>query len=244
MVRDEADIIAYTLSHLLAEGIDEIIVADNLSDDDTRQILEMYAERYPVTVLDDNDPGYCQDVKMTNLARIAADDHGADWILPFDADELFYWDAGTLAEFFDLCAADVVTASGWDHVATDDDDPAEANPFERITCRRPAPQKFGKVAFRPYPGARLDYGNHFILDHPGRAVRGLNLRHFQYRSFDQMLLKVRQGTAAVRVAELSGIYATHWRELDNLDDNGIFTRWRRLCEEPGLIFDPAPWRAP
>ncbi len=36
MVRDEADVISFTLAHLAAEGIDHFIVADNGSSDATR----------------------------------------------------------------------------------------------------------------------------------------------------------------------------------------------------------------
>ena len=65
MVRDEADIIAYTLRHLLEEeGVDHLIVADNLSTDDTRSILEGFP-RSQVTILDDLEEGYDQSTKMS-----------------------------------------------------------------------------------------------------------------------------------------------------------------------------------
>ena len=85
-------------------------------------------------------------------------------------------------------------------------------------------------------------GNH-DLDHPDKdsaVVGGLYGRHFQYRSFEQMVQKVRQGTEAYRQSNLDESYGAHWRELDALDDEGIWQRWRRLCEESGLVDDPAP----
>lgn len=240
MVRDEADVIGHTIRHLLAEGVDHVIVADNMSTDDTRPILDELAESNPVTVVDDLEVGYFQDRKMTNLAHRAAEEFGAEWVLPFDADEIFYFNHGTLAEFFDGCGPDVVIMHGWDHVATYDDDPIDDNPFTRITHRRPNPQRLGKVAFRYQPTCSLDLGNHDVRGVPGTRVRALHYRHFAYRSFEQMARKVRQGAEAYAATDLPNTYGTHWRELGSLDDETLFLRWSRLCEEEGLINDPAP----
>ena len=242
MVKDEQDCIGYTLRHLLAEGVDHILVADNMSTDATRSILDKLAEdTEQVTVVDDLEPGYYQDRKMTNLAHRAAEDLGAEWVLPFDADEIFYNDHGTLAEFFAGCGPDVVVVHGWDHIATYDDDPADPNPFTRITQRRPNPQRLGKVAFRYQPTAALELGNHNVHGVPGTRVRALHYRHFQYRTFEQMARKVRQGADAYAATDFSPrTYGTHWRELGVLDDSALFARWSRLCEEEGLLDDPAP----
>ena len=86
MVRDEADIIDWTLDHLLNQGIDHIIVADNLSVDETGWKLAALANTGRVTVLQDDEPGYYQDEKMTRLAHMAAID--------FDADTAVAWIGG------------------------------------------------------------------------------------------------------------------------------------------------------
>lgn len=242
MVRDEADIIGYTLFHLLAEGIDHLIVADNLSKDATRTILEELAEDgAPITIVDDLEPGYYQDRKMTALARQAAD-MGASWVLPFDADELFYSRTGTIADTLTACGADVVQATGWDHIATLTD-PDSRNPFRRITHRRPYPQKLPKVAFRPHPTAKLHMGNHDV-DHPGVKVGGvLELRHFGYRSPEQFIRKVRNGKQAYDATDLHWNYGTHWRTRGGLPDAAIEAEWVEMCNEPDLIEDPAPYRS-
>ena len=245
MARDEADILRYTLDHLLSEGVDHIIVADNLSVDDTRHILATYEIDHPnrIVVLEDDEPGYYQDRKMTDLARYAHKHYGAEWILPCDADELWYCPTGgTLREFFAGASHDIVKASGWDHVVTDDDDPTVANPFRRVTQRRIRPQKLHKVAFRFHPEAWIDFGNHAVFNHPGTSGGGLCYRHFQYRSFEQMLQKLRQGKEAYDATNLHPTYGAHWREAGALPDDVLWQRWRRLCEEPGLVDDPAPVR--
>ena len=240
MVRDEEDIIDWTLQHLLDQGVDHIIVADNLSVDETPWKLAALASTGKVTIIQDDEPGYYQDKKMTDLAHMAAADFDAEWILPFDADEYFYWTGGTLAEFFSKATADIITATGWDHIVTDDDDPTETSPFRRITHRRLSPQKMGKVAFRYHPDIHIDFGNHFIFNHPGLQAQALNYRHYQYRSFEQLVTKARNGLAAYNATNLHPTYGAHWRQLGEYDDRMLWATWRKLCEENGLIYDPAP----
>lgn len=242
-VRDEQDVIGWTLAHLIAEGVDHILVADNNSEDDTRRIVDTFAESGRVTVVDFPEPGHYEDEQITGLCRSAHDLFDADWLLPLDADEIFYSPhGGTLGEFFARCDADVITATGWDHLVTDDDDLSVPNPYLRSPWRRQTPQKMGKVAFRWHPNARVDHGKHFVFDHPGQPARALRYRHLQFRSFEQMVRKVRNGKQAMDATDLHPTYGAHWRELGSLSDEALLKRWRRLCEEDGLICDPVPIR--
>ena len=50
-VRDEADVIAATIEHHLAQGIDHLVVTDNGSVDGTLEILQAYAEVAPLVLL-------------------------------------------------------------------------------------------------------------------------------------------------------------------------------------------------
>ena len=241
MVRDEADVIGATLRHHLTHGVDHIIVADNLSTDATDTILrEVALDTDRVTVLEDREPGYYQDEKMSALA-VQAYEMGATWVLPFDADELFYPEAGgTLAEFFSGCRDDVVTAYGWDHIATRND-AAGPTPFHRIQHRRPTKQPLPKVAFRACPGPSIAMGNHGVDRHaPSLKGGGLTYRHFQYRSLDQMTRKVRNGCEAYDATDLHAQFGAHWRALGVKTDAELAADWRALLDEPGLIHDPAP----
>jgi hypothetical protein len=240
MVKDEADIIGFTIRHLFGEGIDRILVADNGSTDETRDILDHWASTLPVTVVDDWEPGYYQADKMTALAHQAIS-LGAEWVLPCDADELWYANEGTIAETLAGTDADVIRAQGWDHIVTPCDPPGR-NPYRTAIHRRTYPQKLPKVAFRATPTFRLHMGNHDV-DHPGRPVDGLlALRHFQYRSREQMARKVRQGKAAYEASNLHYDYGTHWRIMGGLSDADLDLHWQDLLDEPGLIPDPAPYR--
>ena len=165
MVKDEADIIGYAIDHLLAEGVDHILVADNLSTDGTLQVLHDLAQRAPVTVLHDRLTTFYQGEKMSRLARMATA-AGAEWIIPFDADELWSAPSGRLADHLRACEHSVVHSDFWDYVPTDADDQGEANPFLRIRHRRPQPEALHKVAFRAHWMAFIEDGNHGVR-HPG-----------------------------------------------------------------------------
>src|SRR5215467_10211508 len=88
LVKDEQDIIETTIRHLLWH-VDEVIVADNVSSDDTRDILDRLAyDGLPVQIHQDTEVGYYQDRKTTGLAMEALA-RGHRWVIPVDADEIW-----------------------------------------------------------------------------------------------------------------------------------------------------------
>lgn len=239
MVKDEADIVGHTIDHLLGQGVDRLIVADNLSSDGTRELLATYSE---VDIVDDDVFGYYQAKKMTALARMA---HaaGATWILPFDADELIFCpQPERLKGWFAACPPDVgvVAIQGLDFLPRRDDDPDQPNPYRRLRYRRLRPQTLAKVAFRAHPDARLDMGNHDVRHVPGRRIGGLTLRHCQYRSLEQMTRKLRNGAAVYAATDIHEHHGTHWRIGATLTDADLAARWDALLDEPGT-FAPWPW---
>ena len=236
MFRNEGDVAKRVVEHLLAQGVNAVVVADNGSTDCTRMQLE--SVRGAVEIIDDPEVGYYQSEKMTRLAHHAMW-LGADWIVPFDADEVWYGEGGrTIAESLARCTADVAVAFGYDHIARHDD-PA-GHPFDVIQWRRPHRQKLPKVAFRPHPTMKLAQGNHMVR-HPGRIANDiLCYRHFQYRSLSQMTAKVRNGTDAYKATDLPEHEGAHWRRLAELSDDELEAEWLRLCSTDDLVHDPAP----
>lgn len=241
MFRDEEDVAEPVCMHLLAEGVDRLIVADNLSTDRTRQILDGIDS---VTVVDDPEPGYYQSRKVSALAA-AAYEMGAEWVLPFDADEVWYAPGGerTIAAALAALPADVdvVKAPGWDHLVRDEGD----GPFSPW-CREQA-QPMVKVAFRAHPNPLVDMGNHGVVlpGAQGRDVHGvLAFRHFQYRSLPHLIRKLRTGRAAYEATDLHPDQGLHWRSGGLKTDEELARDWALLCSEEGLVFDPAPLRVP
>ena len=91
-IRDEGDVLEHNLRFHHALGVDHFIVTDNGSTDETVDILARYAEAGLLTVIRAPDMDYREEGArwMTEMARLAATELGADWVVHTDADE-FWW---------------------------------------------------------------------------------------------------------------------------------------------------------
>lgn len=227
MVKDEADVITRTLEHLGEQGVDVIYLAENASTDGTWEIVRdlrdagalRAAYGTQLVVMADPEIGYWQSRKMTDLARYALAE-GARWIVPFDADELWHPSPGysTLRELFldlDLSGRGVVLeASVHNHYRTTGD--GGGHPFDAMRWRDPVPLSLPKVAFTAHPAAVVHAGNHGV-DHAGSRLTGaLTVEHYPYRSPEQFVRKVRNGSAAYAATDLPRSTGQHWREYGEL----------------------------
>jgi CTP:molybdopterin cytidylyltransferase MocA len=87
IVRDDSDIIRLSVLHHLRAGVDHVLLVDNGSSDGTREIVEELGRRGRVTAWRD-DSEWHHGAMFTELA-LEAVRLGADWVVPFDADE--FW---------------------------------------------------------------------------------------------------------------------------------------------------------
>jgi glycosyltransferase involved in cell wall biosynthesis len=225
MVRDEQDVIGHTLELMLSQ-VDHAIVADNLSTDRTRLILESFGDR--VTIVEDSEPGYFQADKMTALAHQAGA-IGAEWVCPFDADEAWW------LPDLDTVDADVVTTRPFVYVPQPDDS-EDPNPIARLRWRLPEPERQNKVCFRYHRDAQLHMGQHDV-ERPGRRIEAGRVRHYQYRTLEQVRRKVSNGVGAYGAANLPSLYGSHWRNLDAFDDDDLRSWWNEYLAQE-LVYDP------
>lgn len=133
LVKDEADIVEFTVRYLLTQ-VDHVLVYDNGSTDGTREKLVDLAVETPdvgsgyspspsphgVWVRDDPLVAYLQAEKMTAMAAYAFS-LGHKWFVPVDADEFWYaTDGRTIADFLAGLAPDVayVEAPLFNHLPT------------------------------------------------------------------------------------------------------------------------------
>lgn len=241
MVKNERDVIGFTVAHLLNEGVDRVVIADNLSTDGTFEWLTECAKTHPdIAVIRDTERGYYQAQKMNALAASFAEE--GDWVVPFDADELWHAEGGTLAEVLrEADDADAFTAAPFVHVPTLTDDTTDTNPFTRIRHRMDTPEPFPKTCLRWNPGVRIEAGNHFATG-VGHAVAGVvGVRHFQYRTLGQVNRKVHDGAAALRAANAPRTMGAHWHNLAALHPAQLHDWWVAYVTQPGLVDDPAPY---
>jgi hypothetical protein len=215
-IRNEADIIAKTVTHTLAVGADHVIVSDGYSSDDTFDILSSLDN---VTALRQDGP-FVQPDEMMRL-NLLAKEMGADWVVPFDADE-FWTDLEGLNDLGDEVGKVEATVFGhrdWDHR------------YER-------PRIQGKVAFRS--AMDIAWGNHSATT-PGIMVGGFAIRELQYQSFDHFLAKIEKSRELFETSSFSEAYGSHMRTLVRMTDEQREFEWERLMAEPA-VFDPIPYR--
>lgn len=217
MVRDEADIIESVIRHQIAQGIAPILVADNNSIDETPDILARLSRELPVYVVSDALNAYQQAEKMTALAREAFR-RGATWVVPFDADEMWFAEETTVAEFLASSHHSIIRSAMFNVY------PALGINLTEMDL---AEQPQGKVAFRASWFSLVGIGNHTVI-RSGSTGHGLYLAHFPWRSPDQLLRKVRQGRKALEVAMLPPNMGSHWRALADLSDREVKDVWSSI----------------
>jgi hypothetical protein len=194
LVRDEADIVDAQIAYHLNAGVDVVVATDNRSEDATTEILERYARDGVLHLIREPGDDLRQSEWVTRMARLAATDLGADWILNTDADEFWHARGASLKELFAAVPRRFGAVRGaWrNFVPRPDDGQFFA---ERMTARLCAPSfhphplsTHFKSAHRAWPGVRIGRGNHEALADGLVALRGwypIEILHFPVRSLEQ-----------------------------------------------------------
>ena len=135
VVRDEADIVDDQIAYHLNAGVDFVIASDHESPDGTTEILESYA-RDGVPAPDRRCAGEMRDGPWrTRMARLAATEYGADWVINTDADEFWMPRDGTLKDVL-AAVPERRTVSSSRSAGTSSRDPTTVRSFaERMTVR-------------------------------------------------------------------------------------------------------------
>jgi glycosyltransferase involved in cell wall biosynthesis len=168
LVRDEADVIGSLLPFHFANGVDFVIATDNGSTDGTTGILEAH-ERDGRLFLIREAGDLSQEEQVTRMARMAAADFSADWVINSDADEFWFPAEGTLKDLLSAMPRRIgrVRANWWHFPPR----PGDGSFADRMTARLcvPQPPRFHhqvKLVHRADPTVVVAGGNH---DASGRS---------------------------------------------------------------------------
>jgi hypothetical protein len=211
LVRDEADVVDAQIAFHLGAGVDFVIATDNRSDDGTTDVLERYEREGHLHLIREPGDDLRQSEWVTRMARLAATDFGADWVLNTDADE-FWWPRGSSLK--DVLAAIPprfgVVRGAWRNFVPRPDD--ERLFSERMTVRLVRPafhhhplSTHSKSAHRAVADVRVGRGNHEAFGaglHPLRGWYPFEIFHFPVRSLEHCVRKyVTQFVALEKNAE-------------------------------------------
>jgi len=217
LARDEADIIDAQIAFHLNAGVDFVIATDNNSRDGTTDILAAYAREGVLRLIHEPAEGLRQGEWVTRMARLAASEFGADWVVNADADEFWWPRGGTLKDVLTAVPPQygIVQAFWRSFVPRPDDDRLFAERMiVRLSQHAPIndPSSFyrpvTKVVHRADLNVVVGRGNHGLI---GSALRPLTtwhpieILHFPQRSCAQWAHKVGlQGEAFTKHIERAG----------------------------------------
>ncbi len=226
----EADILPWTVQHLLAEGIDHVWIEVPLGDRETIAAMKgidnctvtPYLELY-----------HDQPHSINRMANQAASYFGEElWIVPFDADEFWYaTDLNkTIRQVLEETEPDIGVLENYMYQHHD------------WNSREWELKPMGKVAYRFHPDASIRPGNHGVDNVPGTPVRlnTIAIREIQYQSFEHFCRKVeeRNRTLDPKAGPYQGIHMT---KLKGMSEWKLAIEWEKMETSP-LIWDPIPSR--
>ena len=195
VVRDEADIVGDMVRFHLEHGVDLVLATDHRSVDGTTDILRSYEREGCLHLIREEGAGIRQIEWVTRMARLAATDFGADWVINSDADEFWWARDGTVKDVLEAVPPRFGAVRGiWRHFVPR---PRSAEPFwQRMTVRGRSLEVAApywptqvKVVHRADPSVEISDGNH---DAYGRGLVLLRdwfpfeIFHFPIRSPEQM----------------------------------------------------------
>jgi glycosyl transferase family 2 len=198
LVRDEADIVDDAIAYHLGSGVDFVIATDHASQDGTTEILERYARDGYLHLIRESQRELSQAEWVTRMARLAASEFGADWVMNADADEFWWPRKGTLREVLEAVSErfGVVPALAR-HFAPR---PDVTEPVcERMVARRPCVVDRDdlfhvqvQVVHRARPDISIPSGNHDA--HASGLLKlhewfPIEVLHFPVRNLEQMRAK-------------------------------------------------------
>ena len=220
LVRDEIDIIDAQISYHLNAGVDFVIVTDHDSRDGTSDVLESYARDGHLLRIPRSGKMH-ESAWRSHMARLAATEYGAEWVINTDADEFWMPRRGRLEDVFAAVPArfGVVWALTRHFVPRPEVDETFAERMMvRVSATAPindptSPYRpHAKVAHRADPEIVIRYGAHLVYSRlaPLTDWYVADALHFPFRSLEQYLRKgLRQAHGEWRLGQYVKAFHAH-----------------------------------
>jgi hypothetical protein len=235
LVRDSGELLRHNLDFHLRQGVDFFVITDNRSTDETPAIIGEYVRAGLARGIHEAEDTFSQARWVTRMARLAASDHGAHWVINNDDDEFWSARGGTLKQA--LAAAPrgclALEAQRRNHPPVAG---AEGLGLGAMIYREdrslsplglPLPPK---VCHRGLADIEVGQGNHAVF-RGGRPLAALPsdriaISHFPLRGYAAFERKIALGGGAyARNAELGPQVGATWRWLHGLLKRGALREW-------------------
>lgn len=273
MIKDEEDIIYENLVWHFCIGFRKFVVVDNNSSDKTRFLVEKFRDKVAsiatVIIVDDPIVEYIQS-KVTTGAMLLAKSiwPKVDWIFPVDGDE-FWYPTNKLKDVLIQIPdnKDVVVTQAYNHRPIKASGNYEFSvPFYDNLNFRLKALGVPKVAVRAHLDIVIAQGNHSAEYHSaeyhkksrirtrfiGGNKLGLDMRHFEMRSVNQVMKKYGNGSKANILAQKLGLIpesdGVHWTSFEKeMQEKGIenaaIDRFNgSVSSKEDCVQDPLPMR--
>jgi len=260
IIGTDADISPFTIRHLLASGIDKVLIDLVPAEDNTSALIHDLQSEFPsnIQIIESDSIYIWGSRRMTALANLAYE-QGAELVIPCDSDELFYGlgDRNLGDEIRD--------AQGWVwgvkvfmHLSSVEDNQDELNPYKKMVMKQTTPLALNKIIVRFNPKMVIEEGNHGARLLNGNRIPGdyiaAEMRHFPYRSPEQFVSKVKVTAKAMDATpgypQDWGVHYRMYNEtLKRAGEDALkdwFNRWfclgTTVSEPQDFINDPAPYK--
>jgi Glycosyl transferase family 2 len=228
VVRDEVDIVEAQVAYHLNAGVDFVIATDHESEDGTTEILEAFERDGCLRLI--RARGQMREADWrTQMARAAATEHGADWVINTDADEFWMPRSGTLKEA--LAAIPQSVGIVWALTCHFVPRPNGGAPFAQRMTARFSPtaalndptspyRPHAKAAHRADPAIVVWFGSHRVASRRLAPLPGwhpADVLHFPFRSLEQYERKnVRRARGDKPLGQyVKGLQAREQGRIDN-----------------------------
>lgn len=252
LVRNEEDIIEDGIRYHFSQGVDQFIVMDNLSTDATREIVERLSKDVPIKYIFQPEDDYRQSDWVTAMARKAATDYMATWIINSDADEFWVPASGTLKDTLGKIDESIsvievqrhnAAVTRWNHVKPFN---AKSHPLINTVFETQSISSHGKplppkIIHRASEDAVIHQGNHSVAELDGEVLKDyqiIKILHFPYQSLHKYKFKILMGGAAYARNTIypEGVGATWRKEYLKVLSGELNSIWENVSRTETDVF--------